>query len=114
MTTPDDLPIEISVTEVARLREGDDEFLLLDVRNPDEYETARIEGSRLLPMGELQSRLSELEPHRDLHIVVHCHHGGRSLRVTQALRSAGFTKVQNMTGGIEEWSNQIDDSVPRY
>lgn len=107
-------PIEIDCQSVAKLRGEDADFLLLDVRQPDEYETAKIEGSVLIPMGELGDRIGELEEHKEKHVVVHCHHGGRSLRVTHALRQAGFTNVQNMTGGIDQWSQQIDDSVPRY
>ena len=76
--------------------------------------TANIAGSTFIPMGELQARLAELEPHKQDHIVVHCHHGGRSLRVTHFLRQQGFTQVQNMSGGIDAWSVQVDASVPRY
>ena len=65
-------------------------------------------------MSELGERVEELEPHRGDMIVVYCHHGVRSLRVTQALRGAGFVKVQSMAGGIDQWSLQVDASVPRY
>ena len=114
MTDPTPLPIEIDVTTVSNMQKEGNDFLLLDCRQPEEYETARIEGSKLLPMGELKERVDELESYRDQLIVVHCHHGGRSLQVTQALRNYGFKKVQNMTGGIDTWSIEIDDSVPRY
>ena len=110
----DDLPIEIDVHSVKQLRESGEPFLLLDVRQPEENRTAKIDGSVLIPMGELGDRLDELEKHRDRRIVVHCHHGGRSLQVTQALRSRGFDQVQNMTGGIDAWSTEIDEAVPRY
>jgi rhodanese-related sulfurtransferase len=109
-----DLPIDIDVTAVKQLRDSGDKFVLLDVRNPDEHATAKIEGSTFIPMGELQARLAELEPHKQDHIVVHCHHGGRSMRVTQFLRQQGFAKVQNMAGGIDAWSVQVDSKVPRY
>lgn len=109
-----ELPIEVDVTSVAGIQQAGDDFLLLDVRESDEYATARIEGSVLIPMSELQERFEELESHRDRHIVVHCHHGGRSMQVTQALRAAGFSKTQNMAGGIDAWSQQVDSSVPRY
>ncbi|MCM2371692.1 rhodanese-like domain-containing protein [Aporhodopirellula aestuarii] len=114
MNHSNELPIEVSVTDVEALQKSGDEFILLDVREPHEYETARIEGSRLLPMSELRTRLNELEPHKNDHIVVQCHHGGRSMQVTQALRSIGFTRVQNMAGGIDQWSQKIDPSIPRY
>lgn len=109
-----DPPIDISVQDVAALQQSGTDFLLLDVRGPDEYATANIQGSTLIPMQELGDRLAEIEDKKDDHIVVHCHHGGRSLQVTQALRSRGFTNVQNMAGGIEVWSQEIDNSVPRY
>lgn len=109
-----DLPLEVDVLAVKQLRDSGQDFLLLDVRNPDEHATARIEGATLIPMGELQGRLAELAPHKDRHIVVHCHHGGRSLKVTNFLRQQGFTQVQNMAGGIDAWSQQVDPAVPRY
>jgi rhodanese-related sulfurtransferase len=109
-----DLPLEIDVAAVKQLRECGEPFLLLDIRNPDEFATASIPGATLIPMGELQARLSELEPHKQERIVVHCHHGGRSLRVTHFLRQQGFPQVQNMAGGIDAWSLQVDSSVPRY
>lgn len=109
-----ELPIEISVSQLADMRQASEDFVLLDVRELDEYETAKIDGSRLLPLGELQARMAELLPHRDDHIVVHCHHGGRSMHVVQALRQAGFSRVQNLAGGIDQWSIQIDQTVPRY
>ncbi|MCC9602698.1 rhodanese [Stieleria sp. JC731] len=110
----DDFPIEIDVQTVQDLRQSDEEFLLLDVRQPEEYSVAKIEGSVLIPMGEILERISELESHKDSRIVVQCHHGGRSMQVTQALRSRGFDKTQNMAGGIDAWSLQIDPEVPRY
>jgi rhodanese-related sulfurtransferase len=108
------LPVEIDVASVAAMQKGSNDFLLLDCRQVGEYETARIVGSLLIPMGEIGDRLEELEPHRDRLIVVHCHHGVRSLRVAHALRQNGFPQVQSMAGGIDAWSLQIDDSVPRY
>ena len=109
-----DLPIEIDVATVSGMLTAGEDFLLLDVREPSEFAVAKIEGSQLIPMGELGERLDEIESYRDRRIVVHCHHGGRSLRVTQALRTQGFTQCQNMSGGIDVWSQEIDESVPRY
>ena len=114
MSTESELPIEISVAEVHRLRQSDQPFFFLDVRGPDEHQTASIDGTTLIPMNELVDRVGELEAHRNDHIVVHCHHGGRSMQVTQWLRNQGFSKAQNMTGGIEAWSGEVDPSVPRY
>jgi rhodanese-related sulfurtransferase len=107
-------PIDIDVHSVKQMLDGGDKFVLLDCREPNEVATARISGSTHIPMREIPARLRELEPHKDGLIVVHCHHGGRSLRVTQFLRQQGFAQVQNLAGGIDAWSLQIDPSVPRY
>tara|TARA_R110002111_G_scaffold34724_1_gene68671 strand:- start:77 stop:412 length:336 start_codon:yes stop_codon:yes gene_type:complete len=109
-----ELPVEIDVTAVKQLQTDDADFVLIDVREQDEYDFASIKGSQLLPMSQLKDRIDELEPHREKLIVVHCHHGGRSLNVTQFLRQQGFAMVQNMTGGIDAWSESIDSSVPKY
>ena len=84
---------------------------LLDVREPWEYETARIEGSMLIPIGELPERVSELDPAAEM--VVICHYGARSAYATQALQRSGFENVINLEGGLDAYS-QVDDSVPRY
>src|SRR5690606_16769294 len=97
----------------ARLDTGED-FLLLDCRENDEYAIARIEGARLIPMSELADRVAELEPYRDRSIVVHCHHGGRSLQVTRWLRDQGYENVQSMAGGIDRWSKEIDPTIAQY
>lgn len=110
----EEYPIEIDVQTVRLLQQSDESFVLLDVRQGDEYATAKIDDSVLIPMGELRERIDELTPHKNERIVVHCHHGGRSMQVTQALRSHGFENVQNMAGGIDAWSLEIDDTVPRY
>jgi adenylyltransferase/sulfurtransferase len=109
-----DLPLEISCQSVKAQLDRGDEFVLLDCREADEYAMARINTARLLPMSEIQQRVTELEPDRDRQIVVHCHHGGRSLRVAKWLRQNGFAGAQSMLGGIDEWSTEIDTRVPRY
>lgn len=106
--------LEIDCRTVKQRLDDKADFLLLDCRESTEYATARIEGSVLIPMSEITDRVQELEALRSKPIVVHCHHGGRSLRVTLWLRSQGFTDVLNLTGGIDEWSQQIDSTVPRY
>ena len=108
------VPIEINVHEVKRLLDSQSDFLLIDCRESFENEYCRIEGSWLIPMNETPDRIDELEPHRDSRIIIHCHHGGRSFQVVQWLRNQGFHYAQNMTGGIESWSQSIDPSVPRY
>ncbi|MEX0678246.1 MAG: rhodanese-like domain-containing protein [Pirellulales bacterium] len=109
-----DLPIEIDCRSVhEKLRAGGD-FVLLDCREPDEYAVASIPGSRLVPMSRLAASLEELAPYRDAEIAVHCHHGGRSLKVATWLREHGFAKAQSMAGGIDGWAQEIDPQVPRY
>ena len=93
-----------------RLRAGD-RPVLLDVREHWEFGLARIEGSRLIPMGELSERFSELDP--AVETVVICHHGSRSAYVTRALEQAGFARVLNLEGGLDAYS-LVDDSVCRY
>lgn len=107
-------PIEIDVHEVKRLMDSDAVVLLVDCREQPENEYCRIEGSQLIPMNETPSRLSELEAHREKRIVIYCHHGTRSLFVAQWLRIQGLNQVQNMTGGIDVWSQVIDPEIPRY
>jgi rhodanese-related sulfurtransferase len=108
------LPAEIDVKSVKQLLDQGEAFTLLDVREPDEIATAAIEGTLRIPMQQIPTRLSELEPLKNQRIVVHCHHGGRSARVQAWLQQQGFTQVQNMTGGIDAWSLEVDPSVPRY
>ena len=110
----DECPIEISVNEVNSLMQTGEDFLLIDVRQMNEYQTASIGGAILIPLGELQSSINQLEPYRDKRIVVHCHHGGRSMTATTELRQLGFSGAQSMAGGIDEWSLAIDPAVPRY
>jgi molybdopterin/thiamine biosynthesis adenylyltransferase/rhodanese-related sulfurtransferase len=105
---------EITAAETRARRESGEEFLLLDVREPQEYETARIEGSLLIPLGQIESRLDEIAGWKRSPIVVHCHHGPRSARACQILKASGFEQVENMAGGIEAWSVTVDPSVPRY
>ena len=107
-------PLEISCQEVRAWQQAGGDTLLIDCREPDEYAIAAIDGALLLPMGEIPDRLSELEAYRERPIAVHCHHGGRSLRVARWLREQGFSQAQSMAGGIDQWSQEIDAGVPRY
>ena len=104
---------EITPEEVkAKLDQGE-HFTLLDVREPWEFETAHINGAKLMPMGDVPARANqELDP--DDHIVVICHHGVRSMNVTAWLRQQGFEKAQSMRGGIDAWSRSMDAKVPVY
>jgi rhodanese-related sulfurtransferase len=109
-----DLPIEVSVGDVHSLYSNQDDFYFLDCRRVDEHQIAKINGAQLIPMDSLVARVNELEPYRDKRIVVHCHHGGRSLRVAQWLRQQGFSAAQSMAGGIDAWAIQIDPTIARY
>lgn len=106
-------PWEISPSEFVQLRAAD-ELLLLDCREPEEDAIARIDGARLIPMRQIPERLDDLEPWRERPLIVHCHHGVRSLRVVEFLRSKGFSQARSLAGGIEAWSLEIDPAVPRY
>jgi rhodanese-related sulfurtransferase len=108
------LPWEIDVHAVATRLRASDDMLLIDCREPDEYNVVHIEGAELMPMSQLAGRAHELDPQRGRPIVVHCHHGGRSLRVVKWLRDHGFPTAQSMAGGIDAWSLEIDPSKPRY
>jgi rhodanese-related sulfurtransferase len=109
-----EVSLEIDCQSVKKSLDAGEDLLILDCREADEYAAAHIDQAKLIPMSEIADRLRELEPHRDRHIVVHCHHGGRSRRVVRWLREQGFSQVQNLTGGIDQWSQEIDPSVPRY
>ena len=89
-----------------------EEIFILDVREPHEFEICRIPGSTLIPIGQLQSRVGELD--RDSHIVAHCRSGVRSTKAVKLLREAGFPSVENLAGGILAWSDDVDPRVPKY
>ena len=103
---------DIEPIEVQKLLDAGKKITILDVRNPPEYEIARIDGAILIPLPELQDRLGELDSREN--IVVHCHHGPRSTRAVNLLRKFGFTKAKNLKGGIDQWSLDVDPDVPRY
>jgi adenylyltransferase/sulfurtransferase len=105
---------EISAAELAALRARGDDFLLLDVRQPEEWRRARIEGAKLVPLSELEARLAELSDWKERRVIAHCHHGARSARACEILAKAGFTDLTNLVGGIDAWSLTVDPAVPRY
>lgn len=107
------MDFEISAGQVKSLQKRGEPFTLLDVREPSEWEKARIEGSKNIPMGDVPTRAhQELDP--DDHIIVMCHHGVRSLTVTNWLRQQGFEKAQSIRGGIDGWARTVDPKVPLY
>ena len=91
--------------------EGKD-FVLLDVREQHEYKMTHIEGTKLIPIGEIPHRATELNPYDE--IVVYCHHGIRSLDATYLLQQIGFKHVSSLVGGIDRWSREIDPSITQY
>jgi adenylyltransferase/sulfurtransferase len=105
---------ELSAAAVQSMQARGDDFLLLDVREPDEFTRARIEGSKLIPLGELEDRLAEIRDWKERPVVVHCHHGGRSAKACKLLGDAGFVRVTSLTGGIEAWSLTVDADISRY
>jgi adenylyltransferase/sulfurtransferase len=109
---PVSLTDPIDVTEVKKKQDSGETFLLLDVREPHEFQIARIPGSTLIPLGQLPARLSELD--KNAEIVAHCKMGGRSQQAVDLMKANGFTNVRNMTGGITAWSDKVDPSVPKY
>ena len=85
---------------------------LLDVREPWEFERARIPGAQLVPMREVPARLDEVDPEKE--VVAICHHGGRSAQVALFLEKNGYAKVHNLVGGVDAWSRTVDPAVPTY
>jgi Rhodanese-related sulfurtransferase len=103
---------EISVEDLKAKQDRGDKFVLLDVREQYEYDIAKIQGSQLIPLGELHSRMSELDSADE--IVIHCKSGVRSAKAVRQLQKAGFAKLFNVEGGIGAWADRVDPSVPKY
>ncbi|MCX6933278.1 MAG: molybdopterin-synthase adenylyltransferase MoeB [Verrucomicrobia bacterium] len=113
LMTPDSVPLELTVEESHRLlNTAASDTHLIDVREPYEFEICAIPGAEPIPMRQIPERLGDLP--REKHLLIHCHHGGRSLRVTEYLRAQGFPRVSNVAGGIEAWAEQIDPTLRRY
>jgi adenylyltransferase/sulfurtransferase len=104
---------EITAEELRReLDQKGSTLVLIDVREPHEWEIAHIEGAQLIPLGQLPERLGELDGHTE--IVTHCHHGARSMKALGILKGAGFNKVRSLAGGIDAWADRIEVGMPRY
>jgi sulfur-carrier protein adenylyltransferase/sulfurtransferase len=103
---------EMTATELKQECDQGKPIVIVDVREPHEYEIAHIDGAVLIPLGELPERLKELDDHAE--IVTHCHHGARSLKALEILKAAGFSKVRSLRGGIDAWAVNVDPSLPRY
>jgi sulfur-carrier protein adenylyltransferase/sulfurtransferase len=104
---------EITAEELAReMQQKGSNLVLIDVREPHEWEIAHIEGARLIPLSQLPERLGELDGHAE--IVTQCHHGARSMKALQLLKGAGFSRVRSLAGGIDAWADRIEVGMPRY
>jgi adenylyltransferase/sulfurtransferase len=104
---------EITAKELKAKIDAGDDFQLIDVRQPEEYAFAKIEGAKLIPLGEIVKRMDEIDPTRET--IVQCKAGGRSAMAIQALQRAGFEgDLKNLRGGITAWSNEVDPKVPKY
>jgi adenylyltransferase/sulfurtransferase len=104
---------EISATDLKRRIDAGDDIQLIDVRQPEEWAFAKIEGAKLIPLGELLPRMGEIDDKRET--VLHCKAGMRSARGVELLKQAGFTgELKNLKGGITAWSNEVDPKVPKY
>lgn len=104
---------DITATELNELLQSGADVQLIDVRQPAEYNFARIPGAKLIPLGELLNRVDELDPSRE--IIFHCKMGGRSAQAIMALERVGFKgKMKNLRGGITAWSNEVDPKVLKY
>ena len=113
LMTPDSVPLELTVEESHRLlNTAASDTHLIDVREPFEFEICAIPGAEPIPMRQIPERLGDLP--REKHLLIHCHHGGRSLRVTEYLRAQRCPRVSNVAGGIEAWAEQIDPTLRRY
>jgi rhodanese-related sulfurtransferase len=102
----------ITPTEVAERLERGERVRLIDVREPEEFALARVEGAELLPLSRFEEWAGALKPEDE--IVVMCHHGIRSAQVCAYLARQGFTRMINLAGGIDRWSVEVDRDVPRY
>jgi len=103
---------EITPLELKAKQDAGENFLLLDVREPYEYEIAKIPGSQLIPLGEIERRADDLPD--DTEIILQCRSGARSAQALAILQSKGFTNLANLKGGILAWSDTVDPTVPKY
>ena len=104
--------VDIIAEDLAREMKENRDLVLIDVREAHEWEICHIEGAELIPLSELPSRMNEIDGHKD--VVLHCHHGSRSMRALEMLRAAGFSKVRNLMGGIDAWAVNNDPEMARY
>ncbi|MES2708435.1 MAG: rhodanese-like domain-containing protein [Verrucomicrobiota bacterium] len=106
--------IEIEPGAVAALLAEKADFRLIDCREEDEWELTRIEAAELLPLSEFGERYAAVLPDKNERLVIQCHHGMRSAKAANFLRTKGYTRAWSMARGIEGWSTEVDSGVPRY
>lgn len=104
---------DITVQELKSRLDAGENIVLIDVREPHEFEISNLNGI-LIPLGTLPERLSELEEHKDAEIIIHCRSGARSANAVAFLKQQGFVNPRNLTGGILSWSDNIDNTVTKY
>jgi rhodanese-related sulfurtransferase len=104
--------VEITPLELAERMRGGEDLDLIDVREPGEWEIARLPGARLVPLGQLAESLASLDSARE--IVVMCRSGQRSAKAARQLQATGFRKVRSLAGGLLRWSSDVDPTVPKY
>lgn len=105
---------EVTPRQVQAMRQNNEDFILVDCRTPAEYEVAHIQGSELVPLRDMANRTDHLEEWSDRKLIIHCHHGVRSLQMTAMLREQGFKNVWSMAGGIDLWAQDIEPGMRRY
>ena len=108
------MPAEITPAQFKRRWDAGEKLVLVDVREPQEWDICNLEpyGAKLIPLSQVTARLAEIP--QDQPVVVQCHAGGRSARAQLMLMSKGYTQVLNLTGGITQWSDEVDPSMPQY
>jgi molybdopterin/thiamine biosynthesis adenylyltransferase/rhodanese-related sulfurtransferase len=104
---------QITVEQLKKKLDNKEDIFVLDVREPHEYPIANL-GAPLIPVGSIESRISEIAAHKNDEIIIHCRSGARSQKAALALKAAGFTNVSNLTGGILAWAEKIDPTMPKY
>ena len=102
----------ISVADLKRRLEARDNLLLLDVRETYEHSITQVPGTKLMPLGELPARMSELDSAQEIALL--CKNGARSAQAVRALQDAGFSRLYNVAGGIDAWAREVDPEMPKY
>ena len=106
--------LQLSPAELAEKLRSSNPPRLLDVRQPEEHAFVALPNSTLIPLSELPARAEEIDEWKGDEVVIYCHHGIRSLNAIGQLRHLGFTKLQNLSGGIDRWTSEVDPTLPRY